>query len=97
MHHAHIAQRAFDTPLMIAPAKAQAFLSGLVPRITGQEIRFEGVGIAEPDLSAAHHAARASPLPANPPTAPNADRLTPSGDQDARPDPAAQHGRCAQI
>ena len=26
MHHAQIAQRAFDTPLMIAPAKALAVL-----------------------------------------------------------------------
>lgn len=60
MHHAQIAQRAFDTPLMIAPAKALAFLSGLGPRITGQEIRFDGVGIAEPDLTAARQAARAS-------------------------------------
>lgn len=60
MHHAHIAQRAFDTPLMIAPAKALAFLSGLGPRITGQEISFDGVGIAEPDLSAARQTARAS-------------------------------------
>ena len=32
MHHAQIAQRAFDTPLMIAPAKALAFLAGLGPR-----------------------------------------------------------------
>lgn len=60
MHHAQIAQRAFDTPLMIAPAKALAFLSVLGPRITGQEIRFDGVNIAEPDLSAARQAARAS-------------------------------------
>ncbi len=60
MHHAQIVQRAFDTPLMIAPAKALAFLSGLGPRITGQEIRFDGVGIAEHDLSAALQSARAS-------------------------------------
>ena len=60
MHHAQIAQRAFDTPLMIAPAKALAFLSGLGPRITGQEISFDGVGIAEPDLSAARQTAQAS-------------------------------------
>ena len=38
MHHAQIAQRAFNTPLMVDPAKALAFLSGLGPRITGQEI-----------------------------------------------------------
>ena len=28
MHHAQIAQRAFNTPLMVDPAKALAFLSG---------------------------------------------------------------------
>ncbi|MDB6183093.1 S49 family peptidase [Paracoccus fistulariae] len=60
MHHAQIAQRAFDTPLMIAPAKALAFLSGLGPRITGQEIRFNGMTVAEPDQSAARQTARAS-------------------------------------
>ncbi len=31
MHHAQIAQRAFNTPLMVDPAKALAFLSGLGP------------------------------------------------------------------
>ena len=60
MHHAQIAQRAFDTPLMIAPAKALAFLSGLGPRITGQEIRFDGAMVAEPELIAARQTARAS-------------------------------------
>jgi len=43
MHHAQIAQRAFNTPLMVDPAKALAFLSGLGPRITGQEITFHGI------------------------------------------------------
>jgi capsid assembly protease len=43
MLHAQIAQRAFNTPLMVDPAKALAFLSGLGPRITGQEITFHGV------------------------------------------------------
>ena len=42
-HHAQIAQRAFNTPLMVDPAKALAFLSGLGPRITGQDITFQGV------------------------------------------------------
>jgi len=42
MHHAQIAQRAFNTPLMVEPSKALAFLSGLGPRITGREIRFQG-------------------------------------------------------
>ena len=60
MHHAQIAQRAFDTPLMIAPDKALAFLSGLGPRITGQEINFDGGGITEPDLSVERQTARAS-------------------------------------
>lgn len=59
MHHAQIAQRAFDTPLMIAPAKALAFLSGLGPRITWQEIRFDAIG-AEPDVAEAHRPALAS-------------------------------------
>jgi hypothetical protein len=31
MHHAQIAQRVFNTPLMVDPAKALAFLSGLGP------------------------------------------------------------------
>ena len=43
MHHAQIAQRAFNTPLMVDPAKALAFLSGLGPRIAGQEITFQGL------------------------------------------------------
>lgn len=60
MHHAQIAQRAFDTPLMIAPAKALGFLSGLGPRITGQEISFDGAKVAEPELIAARQTARAS-------------------------------------
>ena len=45
MHHAQIAQRAFNTPLMVDPAKALAFLSGLGPRITGQEIIFQGLDV----------------------------------------------------
>ncbi|MBJ6372750.1 S49 family peptidase [Sedimentitalea arenosa] len=40
MHHTQIAQRAFNTPLMLDPSKALAFLSGLGPRITGQKITF---------------------------------------------------------
>lgn len=38
MHHPQIALRAFNTPLMVDPAKALAFLTGLGPRITGREI-----------------------------------------------------------
>ena len=38
MHHTQIAQRVFNTPLMVDPAKALAFLTGLGPRITGREV-----------------------------------------------------------
>lgn len=60
MHHAQIAQRAFDTPLMLAPAKALAFLSGLGPRIAGRDIRFDGVAVSELELTAARQTAYAS-------------------------------------
>ena len=60
MHHAQIAQRAFNTPLMVDPAKALAFLSGLGPRITGQEITFQGVEADAADQAAAALPARAS-------------------------------------
>ena len=46
MHHTQIAQRVFNTPLMVDPAKALAFLTGLGPRITGREISVEGVEVA---------------------------------------------------
>ena len=60
MHHAQIAQRAFNTPLMVDPAKALAFLSGLGPRITGQEITFLGVDADASDQTAVALPARAS-------------------------------------
>jgi len=60
MHHALIAQRAFNTPLMVDPAKALAFLSGLGPRITGQEITFQGMEVEAADQTAATLPARAS-------------------------------------
>jgi len=60
MHHAQIAQRAFNTPLMVDPAKALAFLSGLGPRITGQEITFHGLEVEAADQTAASLPARAS-------------------------------------
>ncbi|WP_347268093.1 S49 family peptidase, partial [Paracoccus sp. (in: a-proteobacteria)] len=60
MHHAQIAQRAFNTPLMVDPAKALAFLSGLGPRITGQEITFQGLEVEAADQTAAGLPARAS-------------------------------------
>ena len=60
MHHAQIAQRAFNTPLMVDPAKALAFLSGLGPRITGQEITFAGIDLPFGDVALATLPARAS-------------------------------------
>ena len=60
MHHAQIAQRAFNTPLMVDPAKALAFLSGLGPRITGQEITFQALEVEVADQTAASLPARAS-------------------------------------
>lgn len=62
MHHAQIAQRAFNTPLMVDPAKALAFLSGLGPRITGQDITFQGVETSSVDPVATAQPARASLL-----------------------------------
>jgi signal peptide peptidase SppA len=62
MHHAQIAQRAFNTPLMVDPAKALAFLSGLGPRITGQEITLHGVDLPAGDIDVATRPARASLL-----------------------------------
>ncbi|WP_177174684.1 S49 family peptidase [Loktanella fryxellensis] len=60
MHHAQIAQRAFNTPLMVDPAKALAFLSGLGPRITGQEITFQGLDVQPAEQATAALPARAS-------------------------------------
>lgn len=60
MHHAQIAQRAFNTPLMVDPAKALAFLSGLGPRITGKEITFQGLAVDSVDQATAALPARAS-------------------------------------
>ena len=60
MHHAQIAQRAFNTPLMVDPAKALAFLSGLGPRITGQDITFQGLEIDASDQAAVYLPARVS-------------------------------------
>lgn len=60
MHHAQIAQRAFNTPLMVDPAKALAFLTGLGPRITGREITFQGLELEVADQGVAALPARAS-------------------------------------
>lgn len=38
MLHARIAARAFNTPLLVEPAKATAFLSGLGPRVLGRQV-----------------------------------------------------------
>lgn len=60
MHHTQIAQRVFNTPLMVDPAKALAFLTGLGPRITGREISVEGLDVAAEAQDAASLPARAS-------------------------------------
>lgn len=60
MHHTQIAQRVFNTPLMVDPAKALAFLAGLGPRITGSEISVAGLEIAAEDQVEATLPARAS-------------------------------------
>ena len=39
MFHAQIAQRTFNTPLLVEPSKAMAFLSGLGPRVTGRQLQ----------------------------------------------------------
>ncbi|KGJ23545.1 S49 family peptidase [Paracoccus sanguinis] len=60
MHHTQIAQRVFNTPLMVDPAKALAFLTGLGPRITGREITVEGMPVDPADQATATLPARAS-------------------------------------
>lgn len=51
MFHAQIAQRAFNTPLLVEPSKAMAFLSGLGPRITGRQLRLNGLDVAPEDVA----------------------------------------------
>ena len=60
--HAQIAQRAFNTPLLVEPSKAMAFLSGLGPRITGRQVRLAGLEVAPEDLAHATQPARAGIL-----------------------------------
>ena len=60
MHHTQIAQHVFSTPLMVDPAKALAFLTGLGPRITGREITVEGMAVAPTDQATATLPARVS-------------------------------------
>jgi len=62
MFHAQIAQRAFNTPLLVEPSKAMAFLSGLGPRITGQKLRLTGLEVAPEDLAQATRPARSGVL-----------------------------------
>ena len=60
MLHARIAARAFNTPLLVEPSKAMAFLSGLGPRILGR--RVERSDNAEALDGSAHLPARTSLL-----------------------------------
>jgi capsid assembly protease len=62
MFHAQIAQRAFNTPLLVEPSKAMAFLSGLGPRITGRQLRLAGIEVAPEDMAYAALPARAGIL-----------------------------------
>lgn len=60
MHHSQIAQRVFNAPLMVDPAKALAFITGLGPRITGQDITFQGLEVEAANPNAAALPARSS-------------------------------------
>lgn len=62
MFHAQIAQRAFNTPLLVEPSKAMAFLSGLGPRITGRQLRMTGLEVSPEDMARAALPARAGIL-----------------------------------
>ncbi len=62
MFHAQIAQRAFNTPLLVEPSKAMAFLSGLGPRITGRQLRLAGIEVPPEDMAHAALPARAGIL-----------------------------------
>jgi capsid assembly protease len=58
MLHARIAARAFNTPLLVEPSKAMAFLSGLGPRIMGRQVEIS-------DGYAAHDSTAATPARAS--------------------------------
>jgi len=74
MIHARIAARAFNTPLLVEPTKAMAFLSGLGPRILGRRVELSGSDVTDaPGTSALP--ARASILAGN-----LAERLRQHGD-----------------
>ena len=61
MLHARIAARAFNTPLLVEPSKAMAFLSGLGPRILGRRVEMLD-GALDEGTSAVALPARASIL-----------------------------------
>ena len=44
MLHARIAARAFNTPLLVEPSKAMAFLAGLGPRVLGRRVEMANGG-----------------------------------------------------
>jgi len=62
MFHTQIAQRAFNTPLLVEPSKAMAFLAGLGPRITGRHLRLAGLEVSPEDVAQAALPARAGIL-----------------------------------
>ena len=62
MFHAQIAQRTFNTPLLVEPSKAMAFLSGLGPRITGRQLRMTGIEVAPEEMANVALPARAGIL-----------------------------------
>lgn len=62
MFHARIAARAFNTPLLVEPSKAMAFLSGLGPRILGRRIEMTGLNGEAEVLGAANLPASAGIL-----------------------------------
>ena len=63
MFHAQTAQRAFNTPLLVEPLKAMAFLSGLGPRITGRKLRLTRINVEPEGMANAALPARAGILP----------------------------------
>ena len=62
MLHARIAARAFNTPLLIDPSKAMAFLSGLGPRILGRKLEIADIAGPLPFRDAATLPAQTSVL-----------------------------------
>jgi signal peptide peptidase SppA len=63
MHMPMIAQRAFDTPLLVAPAKAAAFVAGLGPRLLTGRLELDAPGVdPERPAAAGRMAPRASIL-----------------------------------